>query len=109
MKGKLTIGEADILHTFPHIIRLGEALSDSEIEKNDNSCGGRRTSSGTTSLSHSSRKSLKARPGLRRRHNSSSSDGSTIKNLCPLAPLNTESLDATFRSMYAASYILFFL
>ena len=82
-----------------YIFRLGEALSDSEIEKNENSCGSRRTNSGATSISQSNKKSLRARPGLRRRHNSSSSDGSTLKNLYPLKPFNRESLDGTVQSM----------
>ena len=39
-----------MIHFSLLIIRLGEALSDSEIEKNENACAGRRSSTGTSGL-----------------------------------------------------------
>ena len=79
--------------------RLGEALSDSEIEKNENTCSSRRSSSGTAGGSNnSSRKSLRTRVGLRRRHNSSSSDGSLLKHIPSLAPLTREACDTTIHN-----------
>lgn len=79
-------------------IRLGEALSDSEIEKNESTCTSRRSSSGTGGLGSANRKTLRPKFGLRRRHNSSSSDGSMLNNLSSIAPLNKEASDLATRS-----------
>ena len=79
----------NILYCF--CLRLGEALSDSEIEKNDNVCTDRRSSSGTGGSGLVNRKTLKPRVGVRRRHNSSSSDGSALNNISSIASLKREN------------------
>ena len=72
-------------------IRLGEALSDSEIEKSDNTCTSRRSSSGTNGVGSVNRKTLRPRVGFRRRHNSSGSDGSMLNNLSSITSLKEEN------------------
>ena len=77
------------------MFRLGEALSDSEIEKNENVGASRRNSSGTGDPNHLGRKSHKSRIVVRRRHNSSSSDGSILQNSTFITPVIGESRNIT--------------
>ena len=95
-----------MIHFSLLIIRLGEALSDSEIEKNENACAGRRSSTGTSGSNNTGKKSSRPRAVLRRRHNSSSSDGSMLNNVSTLTPLNGVFCDPALQSMIRTSFCL---